>query len=184
MWSLVHVWMIPLDWESRAGRRRTGWNESTSTAKMKRFSFSPQIFIFLPKIHMGADTKMGEKGDNGSTQQRSEISKNNLMQDVFWHLIHSALKRNGRPKPFVYVRKTCREHVAPLVQDRVATWEMGPLVYLCYTWTQDGGGCGWIVDEMDKRGTLLPACQLAGWAATAAILRRDWTTFGHSRRVC
>lgn len=27
--------------------------------------------------------------------------------------------------------------------DRVATWEMGPLVYLRYTWTQDGSGWNW-----------------------------------------
>lgn len=32
---------------------------------------------------MGADTKMGKKGDNGQTRRRREISKNNLMQDVF-----------------------------------------------------------------------------------------------------
>lgn len=165
-----------LEWEHKYGKDE------------KILFFPPDIYIFA-KIHMGATTKMGEKGDNGPTRQRSEVSKNNLMQDVFWHLIHSALKRNGRPQPFVYVRKTCREHVVPLVLDRVATWEMGPLVYFCYTWTQDGGGCGWIVDEMDERrwkgyaSARMPTL-FAGWAATAAILRQDWTTFGHSRHVC
>lgn len=167
MWSLVQVWMIPLDWESRAHRRKNNRLQGGDKhARDEKILFFSQPFIFSPKCKFTrAQIQRREKREIMVRPDRRGRYPRIIWCGMCADTSSTQLGRGrgGRNNPSMSGRAvgSVWPHLCWIASQREKWGHWG----ICATpELRLGGGCGWILfgEGMgaDKRDVPLPACQL------------------------